>query len=146
MSDHALLPELHQGGQGLAYHLVQVRELYVVDIDEVDVVDIQPFHALVYALGRPPGGIVPGVHSVLPVTAHLGRKHERIPRELLEGLAEHGLGLVVAVIGRYVDEVQSVLDCGEHSPERLVLPYGAEHSPERGRAETQDGHFQSRLS
>ena len=60
MADNALLLQLMERGKSLFRHLFQAAgqgglELYIVDIDKVDVVDVQALHALIHALLRPLG-------------------------------------------------------------------------------------------
>ena len=68
----SFLTQFHQCRQGFADHLIQVGKLNVVHVNQVDEVDVQPFHAFVDAFRCAFGGIVPGIDSVFPVSSHFG--------------------------------------------------------------------------
>ena len=123
---HPLVAQLKQRRQCLVHHLLQSArqcclELYVVDVYQVDVVNAQPLHALVDAVGHPLGRVVPGVHAVLAIASHLGAQVVFVTRYIPQCLAQHRLGLVVAVVGTHVDEVNTTLDGCFHSLETLFL-------------------------
>ena len=43
-----------------------------MDIDKVYMINVEAFHALIDALGGTLGTVIPGVHTVFAVSAHLG--------------------------------------------------------------------------
>ena len=114
MAYHTFLAQGHQGRQGFVHYLVQVGKLNIVHIDEVDVVDMQSFHAFVNTLGGPLGGIIPGIYAILAITAYLGREDVFVARDVFQRFAQYGFGLVMAIVRRYIDKVHAFLDGGEY--------------------------------
>ncbi|CCY64554.1 unknown [Prevotella sp. CAG:1124] len=137
MSHHSLVAQRDERGERFVDDLVEVGELDVVYVDKVDVVNVQPFHAFVHAVGYALGRIVPGVDAVLAVTPYLRGQVVLVPRYFLEGFPEHCLGLVVAVVGRYVDEVYAVVDGSVHGTYAFRLAYVVEYAAERRRSESE---------
>ena len=129
VTHHSLLLERNQGRQGLVHDLLKVGKLDVVDIDEVYEVHVEPFHAFVHAFFRPFGRIIPAVDAVFPVTPDLGGKIVFVPGDLLQGQAEHMLGLGVAVIRRHVHEVDAQFDRLEDGFDALPFGEAVEDTP-----------------
>ncbi|KAG6553585.1 hypothetical protein Mapa_004499 [Marchantia paleacea] len=83
-------------------HLVQGRKLDIVALDDVDVVDIQPLQAFVYA----------GSHTISrevessSITSDLGGQHVLLSgnRKSFQALAQHRLGEGVAVVSAHRSE------------------------------------------
>ena len=146
MLDDAFLAQAYKRGERLAGHLVEVRELDVMDIDQVDIVDVQTIHALVHAAGHTFGGIVPGVVPVLAIAAHFRGQEKLVPRDVLQGFPEDGFGFVIAVIRGYVDEVDAGVDGCENGIDALRLLEIVEDAAQGGGAETNDGHLHPGLS
>ena len=74
---YTFITQFHKCGQGLINHLLQAAgqcclELYVMYVDKVYMVYVEAFHALIDTFRGTLGAVVPGVHSVLSVTAYLG--------------------------------------------------------------------------
>ena len=121
-------------------------ELDVVHVDEVDMVDAQTLHALVDAVGDALGRVVPRVDAVLAVASHLCAQVVLVARNIFQCLAQHRLGLVVAVVGTDVDEVDAALDGGLYCFKALFLVGLAKHAAQRRSAEADVGNLHSRLS
>ena len=103
-------------------------ELDVVNVDEVDKVHIQTLHALIDTFCDALGRVVPGVHAVLTVAAHLGREIILIAWNLLQGLAQYHLGLKVTVVGRDIDEVDTIVDGCVYGTDTFFLTDTVEHA------------------
>ena len=136
VSHDAFFPQLHQCREGFVGHLRQVGKFYVVHVDEVDVVHMQAFHALIHAFLRLFCGIIPRVYPVFSVTSHFRGQDERAARQVFQHLAQHGFGFVMPVIGRHVDEVHPVFHCGQRSPHAVRFTDGMENASQRGCPET----------
>ena len=117
-----------------------------MDIDKVDVVDIESLHAFVHAFLRTLCRIIPCVHSVLAVAAHLGRNVVFVPRNVLQSLSKHGFSLKMAIIRRHINEVDSILHGCEDGLDGLILLYAAEDASQRRCAEAEIGHAHAGLS
>ena len=144
MPDDALFAQRHEGGERLAADLVQVCKFDVVDVDQVDIIDPQPLHALIDAFAGPLRRIVPAVAGlVAAVAADFRGEDELLPRELPQGLAEDLFGPEVAVVGGDVDEVDAAFDGGENGPDAVFLPQGVEDAAEAGSAESEGGQAQA---
>ena len=117
-----------------------------MDIDQVDMVDIESFHAFVHAFSRTLCRIIPCVHSILAVTTHLGRNVVFVPRNVLQSLSKHGFGLQMAIIRGNIDEIDSIFHGCEDGLYGLILLYAAEYASERRRAEAEIGHSHAGLS
>ena len=133
---HALFAKLHQCGQCLVYYQLQsalhiALKLYVVYVYQVDVVHVQSLHTLVHALLSALGAVVPGVNAVVSVSAHLGRQIVFLMWYVLKRLAQHGLGLKVSIVGRHVDEVDTIVNCRVYSLYSLFFADAVEHSAQR---------------
>ena len=113
---------------------------------QVYIVDIEPFHTLVNAVGDTLCRIVPHVYAVLSVSSHLGGEIVTVALYFLQSFAENSLSLVVSVIGRNVDEVDAVIDCRVNRLYSFRLADVMENSSERGRPETEVGQFHAGLS
>ena len=101
VSHDTLFAQLHEGGERLLAHLVQVRELDVVDVDEVDAVHPQPLHALEHAVAGPLRGIVPAVAPlVAAVAADFRGEDILLARDLPQRFAEDLLRAEIAVVGK----------------------------------------------
>ena len=151
VTDDALLLQLNQHGQRLVDDLLQTTlhprlELDVVNVDQVDVVHVQTFHTLIDALQGALGTVVPDVHAVLAVASHLRGEIILVARNLLEGLAQDGLGLHMAVVRRHVDEVDAVVHGRMYGTDAFFLTDAVEHTAQRRCAETQVRHPHPRLS
>ena len=134
-ADNAFLLQFYESGQRLVAHLLQASgqgclKLYVVDIDDVYVIDVEPFHALIYAVGHSPCGIIPRVHAVLAVSSHLCAEIVFLPWQHPECLSEHGLCLIVSIVGTYVDKVDAAVESRLHSPDAVRLLCGMKHAAE----------------
>ena len=86
MTNNTLLAQFHESWQRLINHLLHVGKLHVVDVDKVDIVNVQPFHALIHALLGTLSRIVPEVNAVLAVTSHLCRENIFVTINLLQSL------------------------------------------------------------
>ena len=142
----SLLAKLDKGRKSLLSHLPEICEFHIMDIDKVDVVDIEPFHAFIHAFSSALCRIIPCIDSVLTVTAHLGRKVVFVPRNVLQGLSKHGFSLKMAIIRRYINEVDSILHGCEDGLDGLILLYAAEDASQRRCAEAEIGHAHAGLS
>ena len=148
---HTLTFQFVQGRQRLVDHLLQATlhaplELDVVDVDDVDVVDVQALQALVDTLLGTSGGIVPRVDTVLAVASYLGGEKELVAGDVLQGLAQYRLGLVVTVVWGYVDDVDTSIDGSKHGVDASVLVERMEHTTQRRGAEAQLRHLHSCFS
>ena len=151
MAHHALLLQLHQRRQRLVDNQLQpalavALELDVVHVDQVDIVDVQALHALIHAVGHTLGRIVPRVDAVMAIAPHLRREIILVAGDALQRLAQHGLCLKVAVIGRHIDKVHTILHCRIHGLDTLFLADAVEHATQRRGPETQVRHLHAGLS
>ena len=74
---YAFFTQFHQCRQCLINHLLQAAgegslELYVMYVDKVNMINVEALHALIDALSGTLGAVIPGVHAILAVAAHLG--------------------------------------------------------------------------
>ena len=77
MANYTFITQFTQSRQSLVNHLLQSArqtslELDVVNVDEIDMVDIETLHTLIYAFLCTLAAVVPGVDTVLAVAADLG--------------------------------------------------------------------------
>ena len=100
-------------------------------VDEVDVIHVQSFHALIDALRGALARVVPCVHAVLAVASHFRAEEILVSWDALERQTQHGLSLVVTVVGTYVDEVDASLDGSFHRLNAFGLLRGVEHAAQR---------------
>ena len=133
MAHHALALQLAERRQRLVDNFLQsalhvALELNIVNIDEVNVVNAQALHALVDAAGDALGRIVPGVAAVLSVAANFCAEEVFLAGNAPQRLSQHLLGLVVAIVGADVDEVDASLDGSLHGLDALVEFCVVEHA------------------
>ena len=148
MLHDAFTLQLMQGRQRLVNHLLQTAfhtslELDVVDVDNVDIVNVQALQALINALFGTLGRIVPRVNSIFAITSHLGREVELVARDVLEGLSQYGLCLVVSIVGRYVDDVDTCIDSRKNGVDATMFVERVEYPTQRRGAEAQLRHLHS---
>ena len=98
MAYKPFLTKFHQCRQGFIDHLGKVCKLYVMHVDKVDVVHMQPFHTFKNAFPSPPCRIIPRVHSAGTVTSDFGRQEERLPLQFRQGLSQYRLGFRMSII------------------------------------------------
>ena len=69
MADNPLFAQLTECGERLIANKAEVRELDIVDIDEINMVNIQAVHTLIHAFDSAFCRVVPNVHAVLAIAA-----------------------------------------------------------------------------
>ena len=129
VTDYAFSLEFVQGGQCLVDHLLQsafhaALELNVMYINNIDVVNVQTLQALVDALLGAAGG-------------------EFFTRNILQCLTQYDFSLIVAVIRRYIDDVNPRIYCSENGINTTILIERVEHTTQRRGAEAQLRHLYS---
>ena len=87
MLHDAFITQFYQSRKCFVNDLVEVGKLYIVDVDQVDLFDMQPFHTFIDAFGSPAGRVIPDVHSVFPVTAYFGGEQIGFTRDLLQSFS-----------------------------------------------------------
>ena len=151
VADHALLAQLNQRGKCLIDNLLQTArqsrlKLNIVHVDNVDIINIEPFHTLKNAVVSAAGRIVPSVHAVFSVAAHLCRKNEFVARNLFKCLSQNHFRLQVAVVWRHIDKVDSVLNRSVHRTNAVGFVQRVENAAQTRRAKAQSRQLQARFS
>src|SRR5574344_20991 len=130
MLNNALISELAKCWKGLVDNLIEVGKLYIVYVDDVNIVDAQSIHALEYTLTGTGSGVVPCVDAIHSVTSHLSREVIFVTVYLTQCLAKYCLCLVVTVVWGYIDEIDAIVDSSEDCIDSLILIYIVENSAE----------------
>ena len=131
MFHHAFFLQLVEGRECLVDHLLQSSlqsslKLDIVYVDDVDIVDMESFQTLVHTLLGTTCGVVPGVVTVFPIASHLCREEEFVSGDVLECLSQHNLRLIIAVVGRYIDDIDTSIDGSEYRVDTSVFVEGME--------------------
>ena len=151
MLHDTLFLQFVQGRQRLVDHLLQTTlhtslKFDVMDVDDVDIVDVQAFQTLIHALLGTTGRVVPRVMSILAIASNLRRQEELVTGYVLQSLAQHNLGLVVAVVGRHVYNVDTSIHRSKYGVDASVLIERVEYTTQRRGAEAQLRHLHSCFS
>ena len=151
MTNHTFLAQLHEGRQCLIDHLLQTTfqislELHVMYVDDIDIVDMQTLKTLIHTLLGTLGGIVPHIDAILTVAAHLRREVILITRQILQSLAQYRLCLIMSVIRRHINEVDTVLNGCKDSLDTFCLTNIVEDSSQRRGAKTKITQSESGFS
>ena len=136
VAHNAFIAQLHKCRQCLVDHLLQTArqsslKLYVVHIDEVDIVDAQSLHALIDAAGDTLSRIVPHVDTILAIAAHLRGEVVLVTWNLVQRLTQHLLGLQMAIVGRHIDEVNTIIYGHVHGTNAFFFTDAVEHAAKR---------------
>ena len=142
VAHHTFLLQFHQSRQCLVYYQLQstlavALKLNVVYIDQVDIIDVQTFHTLVDTVSHAFGRVIPQVHAILTIASHLRREVIFVAGNAFQGLAQHRLSLIMAIVGRHIDEIHTVLHRRIDSLDTLFLTDAVEHTTQRRSTETQ---------
>ena len=125
------ITQFAEGGQCLIDDLKHIGKLHVVHVYQVYVIHMQTLHALVDTLLRPAGRVVPLVHAIFAVTAYLCRQIVTVAIDVGQGFSQDGLSLIVAVIGRHVDEIHTIIHGCIHSVQSSAFIDFMEYTAQR---------------
>ena len=114
MTNNAFLSQFHQCGKCLINHLLQVGKLHIVYVDKVDIIHMQPLHALIHAFRSTFGRVIPCVYAIFPVSSHLRRQIILVARDVFQCLPQYGFSLQMTIVRRYVDKVYAIFHGGKH--------------------------------
>ena len=88
---------------------------------------MQALHTFIDTLPCPFGAIVPEVHAVLAIAAHFRGEVILVAGNLLESLTQHRLRFRMSIIGRHVDEVDTIVNSRMHGTDAFLLTNAVEH-------------------
>ena len=98
-----------QGRPGFFDDLALLPKLDVVDLNDVDVIGLEPFEAFVNRGDYPFGRVVEAGLQIEVVAGYLGGQDDFVP-VASQGLTQPGFGQGPAVVGGYVKVVDAVVD------------------------------------
>src|SRR5574344_1445703 len=109
---------------------MKICKFNIMYINQVNIIDVQTFHALVNALFGAFTRIIPCILTVFSISAYFSRKIIFVSWYLFQGLSQYCLGLIMAIIGRNINKIYSIVYCCKNSLFSLIFINLMENSTE----------------